>query len=83
MHASFVDLRKKSSEIIRALSRNERITVLYRGKPAAMMHPIDDMGDARVSAKDHAAFGIWKDRVDFADASEYVRTIRRSRFSDL
>ena len=36
MEASFVDLRNKSAEVIRALSRNERVTVLYRGKPAAV-----------------------------------------------
>jgi antitoxin (DNA-binding transcriptional repressor) of toxin-antitoxin stability system len=83
MYASFVDLRKKSREIIRALSRNERVTVLYRGKPAAIMHPIDDPGDAPKSAKDHAAFGLWKQRDDLADPSEQVRSMRRGRFDDL
>ena len=58
MEASFVDLRNKSAEVIRALSRNERVTVLYRGKPAAVMLPLEARADdALVSAKDHPAFG--------------------------
>lgn len=62
MHASLSDLSKKSAEIIRALKRNQRVTVLYRGKPAAVTHPIDDPGDAPIRAQDHPAFGIWRDR---------------------
>jgi hypothetical protein len=41
MEASFVDLRKKSKEIINAINRKEKVTVLYRGKPAAIMSPIN------------------------------------------
>lgn len=84
MKASFVDLRKKSREIIKALNRNERVTVLYRGKPAAIMRPIGDPGDELCgSAKDHAAFGMWADRDDLKDVAAHVRQLRRGRFSDL
>ena len=84
MKASFVDLRKKSSEIIQALNRNERITVLYRGKPAAIMQPIDHQGDESVgSAKDHAAFGMWADRDDMKDVAAHVRQLRRGRYDAL
>jgi len=84
MKASFVDLRKKSSEIIQALSRNESVTVLYRGKPAAVMQPIGE-GDAQptVKAKDHPAFGIWKDRRDVDDVATHVRRLRKGRFDAL
>ncbi|MCC5828738.1 MAG: hypothetical protein JJU36_04765 [Phycisphaeraceae bacterium] len=84
MKASFVDLRKKSSQIIKALNRNERITVLYRGKPAAIMQPIDDQGrESTGSAKDHAAFGMWADRDDMKDIAAHVRQLRRGRFDAL
>jgi len=84
MKASFVDLRKKSSEIIKALGRNERITVLYRGKPAAIMQSIDEQRDASVgSAREHTAFGLWADRDDMNDAAAHVRQLRRGRFDDL
>jgi len=84
MKASFVDLRTKSAEIIRALQRNELVTVLYRGKPAAVMHPIGaEPGHARVKAADHPAFGMWADRDDMADVSSHVRELRKGRFRDL
>jgi antitoxin (DNA-binding transcriptional repressor) of toxin-antitoxin stability system len=84
MKATFVDLRTKSAEIIRALLRKERVTVLYRGKPAAVMQPIDDHSDGTTpSAKDHPAFGMWADRDDLDDVAAHVRRLRRSRLDAL
>lgn len=84
MEASFVDLRKKSAEIIKALSRKERVTVLYRGKPAAVMEPIDDRGTGnRQKASEHKAFGLWADRADGTNVGDQVRQLRRRRFDDL
>lgn len=84
MEASFVDLRKKSAEIIKALSRKERVTVLYRGRPAAIMEPIDNRitGEAQASSQ-HKAFGIWADRAENSSVDEEVRELRRRRFDDL
>ena len=84
MKASFVDLRKKSSEIIRALHRNEPVTVMYRGKPAAVMQPITDAASRTVAkASDHPAFGLWANRADLADVAAYVQNLRKGRFGDL
>ncbi len=83
MKATFVDLRKKSGQIITALKRKERITLLYRGKPAAIMHPLEDVtevGASRASA--HRAFGLWADRNDLRDVAGYVRQLRRGRFAE-
>ena len=84
MKASFVDLRKKSSEVIRALHRNEPVTVLYRGKPAAIMQPISGQVDKPAfKAADHPAFGLWADRDDKADVAAHVRELRKGRFDDI
>lgn len=83
MEAFFVDLRKKSAQIIRALRRKERVTVLYRGKPAPIMEPIDDRGsDAPKAASQHAAFGIWADQTEDVSVQEHVRGLRRRRFEN-
>jgi len=82
MKASFVDLRKRSSEIIEALDRNESVTVYYRGRPAAVMQPIGSEPSLR-SAADHPAFGLWADREDVAHPADHVRRLRRGRFHDL
>lgn len=81
MKATFVDLRKKSGEILRALERNESVTVHYRGHPKAVMHPVSGSGRNRpASAREHAAFGLWTDRDDLANPAEHVRRIRQRRF---
>ena len=83
MRASFVDLRKKSGEVVRALKRNESVTVWYRGKPAAIMQPLPSKAGGNVRAQDHPAFGLWKDRADLAAPAAYVRRLRRGRHHGL
>ena len=51
MKASFVDLRTKSSEILQALNRNEKVTILYRGKPKAVMQPLNGSAAAREKSR--------------------------------
>ncbi|NOY30803.1 MAG: type II toxin-antitoxin system prevent-host-death family antitoxin [Planctomycetes bacterium] len=79
MKASFVDLRNKSSEIIQALNRNEQVTVLYRGKPAAVMLPISNASEAVCQAKDHPAFGLWADNEASKEVAARVRQLRKGR----
>jgi hypothetical protein len=83
MKASFVDLRKKSAQIIRALGRNEAVTVLYRGRVAAIMQPVGGPTAQKIGAKNHPAFGIWADRDDMKDVAAHVRRLRRGRYHDL
>jgi hypothetical protein len=84
VRASFVDLRRKSAAIIRALQRKEPVTVLYRGVPTAIMQPIDQPpAEPGSSVRNHAAFGIWADRADIEDVASHVRRIRRGRYDAL
>lgn len=83
MNASFVDFRKKSAQIIRALNRNESVTVLYRGKPKAVMVPITKRKLTLAKIMQHPAFGMWRDREDMKDVAAYVRKMREGRFRDL
>ena len=85
MEASFVDLRKKSKEIINALNRKEKVTVSYRGKPAAVMNPVNTVTEtSELSASQHAAFGMWaKEQSDNNDVIEQVSLLRRKRYDDL
>ncbi len=81
MEASFVDFRKRSAEIIRALRRKERVTVFYRGEPVAVMHPVGHEPDeVSMRPEDHPAFGMWADRDDLEDVASHVRKLRKGRF---
>lgn len=83
MKATFVELRQKSSEIIRSLERNETVTVFYRGKAKAIMRPVSPEAATGGKTADHPAFGLWANREDMAVPAAYVRSLRRGRFHDL
>lgn len=80
MKATYVDLRTKSNQIIRALRRNERVTIFYRGKPAALMQPLNAASvNAKTKVMDHPAFGLWAKRAEMKNPAGYVRKLRRGR----
>lgn len=58
MKASIVDLRYKTKEVLKALERNESVTVLYHGKVKGVITPVRDKSVAKV--KDSAFFGMHK-----------------------
>lgn len=55
MKASVVDLRYKMNEVLKALDRNEKVEVLYRGKIKGVISPTKNK--ASMSAKKHPLFG--------------------------
>lgn len=59
MKASIVDLRYKSNDILKALDRNESVTVLYHGKVKGVIKPVRERSEFKV--KDHPFFGMNKE----------------------
>ena len=56
MKATVVDLRYKTSDILKALDRNESVTVLYHGKVKAIITPAGVKKGLNI--KDHPFFGM-------------------------
>ncbi len=56
MKASIVDLRYKTSDILKALDRNENVTVLYHGKVKGIIKPAREKTISKVT--DHPFFGM-------------------------
>ena len=84
MKTSFLELRTKSKQILRAIDQNEEIIVTYRGKPKAVIRSIQDDDDATARpAGEHEAFGLWADREDMSDVALEVRKMRKGRFDAL
>jgi hypothetical protein len=79
MKASIVDLRYKMRDILKALDRNERVTILYHGKIRGILSPF--MGEVRSRITDHPFFGMSKK--DTFSVEEQMQTIRGGRFDDL
>lgn len=80
MKASIVSLRRRMAEVLRALDRNEPVTILYRGRKRAILMPAGRGEHESKSVTDHPAFGMWKDRKDLEDVRAHVRELRKGRF---
>lgn len=77
MKVSILDLRRRIKDVLRALDRNESVTIYYRGKEKAILSP--SRQQTGKSIKDHEAFGMWRDRKDMTDVDDYVRILRKGR----
>lgn len=77
MKASFLDLRRRMNDVLRAIDKNEAVILTYRGKEKCVMYPVRKT--AAKSVASHPAFGMWKDRQDIGDVNELVDKLRRGR----
>ena len=59
MKASIVDLRYKTNDILKALDRNESVTVLYHGKVRGIIKPVREKSELKI--KDHSFFGMYRE----------------------
>jgi len=83
MRASILDLRRRMPEVLRALESNEPVTILHRGKEKAWLYPASLRRPSSISATNHPAFGLWKDRKDLRQVERFVRKLRKGRFHAL
>jgi len=77
MKASIVDLRYKMNDILKALERNERVTILYHGKVKGIISP--DNSIKNINVKDHPFFGMMKKQKK--TVLELMEEIRGDRFN--
>ncbi len=82
MKASILDLRRKMGDVLKALQRNEEVTLLRRGKIIAVIRAKGERSGGKKAAA-HPAFGMWAGRSDLADVSAAVDRLRKGRFDAL
>ncbi len=56
MKATIVDLRYKMNDVLKALERNEKVTVLYHGKVKGIIVPENRKEQGKIM--DHPFFGM-------------------------
>lgn len=76
MKASIVDLRYKTNDILKALDRNESVTVLYHGKVKAVIKPMREMSELKI--KDHPFFGMYGEPDE--TVLEVLESLRKPRY---
>jgi antitoxin (DNA-binding transcriptional repressor) of toxin-antitoxin stability system len=68
----FIDLRYKTSDILAALDKRERVTILYHGKPKGTIIPLEETTTNRVC--EHAFFGMYAQETEpVEDVMERLR----------
>ena len=77
MKASFLDLRRHMKDVLRAMDRNEEVTLTYRGKPRGVIQPVKKNGVKAIIT--HPAFGIWKNRDDMEQVDHVIDRLRKGR----
>lgn len=79
MQATIVDLRYHMKEVLKALGRNEEVTVLYHNKKIASIKPLSKCHD--IAVKEHAFFGMLKH--DKHSVKEQMDKLRGGRYHDI
>jgi len=78
MDATILDLRYRMKDVLRALDRNEKVTILYHGKPRGFITPHTAPTGKRVA--EHPFFNL---RRDGGPAEEQMEKLRGDRYRDL
>ncbi len=80
MRATVVDLRYKMNDVLKALDRNERVTVLCRGKIKGVLVPAGEKKHQKI--KEHPFFGMSLDESN-QSVSDVINKLRRPRYDDI
>lgn len=77
MKASIVDLRYKMNDVLKALDRNEEVSILYRGKMKGKIVPLERK-TTELKVKEHPFFGSHGDNDHSVD--ELIEKLRSGRY---
>jgi len=80
MKATIVDLRYKMNDVLKALDRNEQVTVLYRGKVKGILMPSGKKSQLKIT--DHPFFGM-SSPVNEKSVQDVMDDLRKSRYNDI
>ena len=80
MKATVVDLRYKMNDVLKALDRNEKVTVLYRGKVKGVLIPAG--GKKELKIKEHPFFGM-SSLDESQPVPDVMKELRRPRYDDI
>ena len=80
MKATIVDLRYKMNDVLRALDRNEQVTVLYRGKVKGTIIPSEKKSKQKIT--DHPFFGM-SSNMEKISVEDVIDNLRGSRYNDI
>lgn len=81
MKATVVDLRYKMNDVLKALDRNEKVTVFYRGKIKGILIP-SEQPNKHIKISEHPFFGMSSSITDKSVLGE-LDLLRGGRYDDI
>ena len=76
MKATVLDLRYKMNEVLKALDKREKVTLLYHGRVKGTIYP--EGGKQMIKVEEHPYFGM--SAGGNRSASQQMEGLRKSRF---
>ncbi len=83
MNIAVASLNERMPEVLDALDRKEQVVLSYEGKEFASLQPVFNVEAEIERISKHPAVGMWADREDMKDPSEWVRNQRKSRYQNI
>lgn len=80
MKASVVDLRYKMNDVLKALDRNEKVTLLYRGKIKGVLMPAEPQKGLKMT--EHPFFGM-RSQETAKSVLDELNDLRGARYDDI
>lgn len=80
MKATVVDLRYKMNDVLKALDRNEKVTVSYRGKVKGVLVPAGEKNQLKM--KEHPFIGMLSQETS-QSVEDTMKELRRPRYDDI
>jgi len=80
MKATVVDLRYRMNDVLRALARNEKVTVYYHGQEKGIIIPVSAEKE-EVKVEDTPLFGMHKGKRK--SVNKIMKELRGGRYSDI
>lgn len=80
MKATTTDLRCRMHDVLKALDRNEEVTLMHRGKVRGILIPPPRKKPGKITS--HPFFGM-SAQEDGRSALEELAALRKSRYADL
>ncbi|MFP4085020.1 MAG: hypothetical protein ACLFP9_09380 [Desulfonatronovibrio sp.] len=80
MKATVVDLRYKMNDVLKALDRNEKVTISYRGKVKGILVPAGEKKQLKI--KEHPFIGMLSQETG-SSVEDIMKELRRPRYDDI
>ena len=82
MHATTLDLRYRTREIMNSIDRGESVVITFRGKPKGVISPYREKATKDgASIMDHPFIGMWAESGTTVD--DEMNRLRGGRCNDL